>query len=110
MLEILLILLSCRSIGRMLREKGRKPGLFQLAFVLLWFGGEIGGGVAAAVFQAMVGGGNAGAGMVYLCALLGAAIGAGIGFWIARSAAPADELATHAFPVIPVQPMEKRIG
>ena len=114
MLEILLIVFMCRRIGTIMRQKGRRPVWFQIALVLLWFGGEIGGGLAAAVFQAMTGPAGSGGGMqIYLCALLGAGTGAGMAFLIAKSAAPAAEMPTNAFPVIPTQPiarMEERIG
>ncbi len=37
MLEIIAIAICCKSLGDMLRHRGRKPLLFQILFVLSWF-------------------------------------------------------------------------
>jgi hypothetical protein len=80
MLEIVLMSSLVRRIGALLRAKGRKPLLYQLLTVVLWFGGEITGGVIGAVAELGAG--------TYLLALLGAAVGATIAYTIARAAAP----------------------
>jgi hypothetical protein len=80
MLEIILVSLLVRRIGALLREKGRKPLLFQFLTVVLWFGGELTGAVIGAIAEMGAG--------AYLLALLGAAAGAAVAYAIARSAAP----------------------
>ena len=48
MLEIILVYFMCKSIGKKLRAKGRKPLVFQFMLVVMWIGGEIAGGIATA--------------------------------------------------------------
>ena len=81
MIEILLLVALTRRIGRICEEKGRRAGGFKGLTVLLWFGGEIVGAVIAASS------GVEGAG-VYLFALIGAAVGAGISVLIANNLTP----------------------
>ena len=86
MLEILLLIALTKRIGRILQAKGRKSGWFKFLTVVLWFGGEIIGGVIGTVMAEFIGVNEL---SVYLMALLGAAVGAGIAFLIAKSVPPA---------------------
>ncbi len=97
-LEILFLVYLCKSLGQKLRDKGRSAGWYQFLLVVLWFGGEIFGGVVALVF------GIDGLGM-YLGALLGAAGGATIAFVIANSLAPLSPHGAPGFAVVPVPPV-----
>jgi len=81
MLEILVLFALTGKIGRICESKGRKSGGFKALTVLLWFGGEIVG----AVIGYSTGGEGIG---VYLFALIGAAIGAGISVLIAVNLEP----------------------
>jgi hypothetical protein len=88
MLEILLLITLTRRIGRILEQKGRKTGWYKFLTVVLWFGGEIIGGVIGAIV-AEVGGLHEA--VIYLVALMGAAAGAGAAFVIAKAASPVTE-------------------
>jgi len=81
MIEILLLVALTRKIGRICEEKGRRTGGFKALTVMLWIGGEIFGAVVA------VSAGIEELG-VYLFALIGAAVGAGIAVLIAKNLAP----------------------
>ena len=94
MLEILLLIYLCRELGKILRAKGRSAGWFQFLLVILWFGGELFGAVAAAII-----GFDSGPAM-YLGALLGAAGGAVLGFVIAKSIASAPVEGPQGFEVV----------
>jgi hypothetical protein len=85
MIEILLIRALVKAIGRLLRDKGRSPGLFQFLAVVLWIGGEVTGGVVGVVLEL----GNG----AYVLALLGAASGAGLSWVIAKAAKPTMPIA-----------------
>lgn len=74
MLEILALIYLTRKNGAIAEKKGKKPGLYKLLTVLLWFGGEVFGAILGAV---IAGGGDA-MGAVYLFALVGALVGAGL--------------------------------
>ena len=97
MLEILLLVYLCRQLGQTLRAKGRSAAWYQFLLVVLWFGGELFGGVVALIL------GIDGIGM-YLGALLGAAGGAAIGFVIAHSLPPVPAQGPPGFAVMPVPP------
>lgn len=94
MLEVLLLIYLCKELGKILRAKGRSAGWFQFLLVILWFGGELFGAVAAAII-----GFDSGA-AIYLGALLGAAGGAVLGFVIAKSVAPARPDGLPGFDVV----------
>ena len=53
MLEIVLLYFLCKSIGNVLRDKGRKPLGFQILLVIMWFGGEFLGGAVAGLVHAI---------------------------------------------------------
>lgn len=81
MLEIIAIIALGKSISRIAKEKGRKPTMFVLIMVLMWIGFEITGAMIGAIFF--------GEGlMVYVLALMGAALGGLGAYLIAKSAAP----------------------
>ena len=85
----------CKSIGRIVREKGRSATPFQFMLVALWILGEL---MGAAVGMIVLGGG----GMVYVFALLGAAAGAIVTFVIAKNLQSLDPTGgTRGFPVGP---------
>jgi hypothetical protein len=88
MLEIILLIHLTRRIGHILEQKGRKSGWYKLLTVLLWFVGELIGGIIGAVI-AEIGGLNQA--IIYLVALLGAAAGAGAAFVIAKAVSPVTE-------------------
>ena len=83
MIEILLLVALARKIGKICEEKGRKAGGFKALTVALWFGGEIFGAVIAVAsgVEELA---------VYLFALIGAAVGAGISVLIAVNLKPAQ--------------------
>lgn len=82
MLEILLLIALTRRIGRIVEQKGRTSGWYKLMTVLLWFGGEIVGGIIGAVIAEVSGMSDI---FIYLIALTGAAVGAGAAFLIAKA-------------------------
>lgn len=95
MLEILLVVFLCRGMGKLLRNKGRKPLLFQILLVLSWIGGELLGGVAGGIIHVLQHGDQPfEPGLsVYLLALCGAVCGAGFWFlvaWLLPSAQPSS--------------------
>ncbi len=86
MIEILLLVALTKKIGRICEEKGRRTVGFKALTVLLWIGGEIFGAVIAAISGVEELG-------IYLFALIGAAVGAGLSVLIAINLKPvqADE-------------------
>ncbi len=87
MLEILLLIFLTRKIGGICEEKGRKAGGYKFLTVVFWFGGEVVGAIIGAV--ATDGKGGA---MIYILALVGAAVGAGVAFAIANSLSPVNSV------------------
>lgn len=86
MLEILLLVWLCTTLGKLLRSKGRKPLVFQILLVVSWFGAEFCAGVIAAIVQEVRGGGQPGGVFdwkLYLFALIGAASAAAFWFLVA---------------------------
>ena len=86
MLEIFLLIALTKRIGKILEEKGRKSGWFKFLTVVLWFGGEFIGGITGAIIAEISGVNEL---IIYLVALLGAAVGAGVAFIIAKSVSAA---------------------
>lgn len=84
MLEILLIISLCRSNGRIVEQKGHPPGRYKLLTALLWIGGEITGAFLAAILAS----GSDGTGFIYLFALVGAGVGAGLSRLMVRRIHP----------------------
>ncbi|MCI0490375.1 MAG: hypothetical protein L0229_27595 [Blastocatellia bacterium] len=83
MLEILLLIFLTRKIGEICQEKGHKAGGYKALTVVLWFGGEIVGAIVGALATSGEGGV-----MIYILALIGAAVGAGISFAIVNNLSP----------------------
>jgi len=88
MLEILFLVHLTRRIGHILKQKGRKSGWYKFLTVLLWFGGEIIGGIIGAVIVEIS---ELNQAIIYLVALMGAAAGAGAAFLIAKTVSPAAQ-------------------
>lgn len=86
MLEIILLIFLTRRVGETVREKGRRAGWYKLMAVLLWIGCEVAGAVVGGIVTAVSGAGNNL--LVYLFALIGAAVGAGISLLIAHNVSP----------------------
>lgn len=82
MVEIFALGRFSRVIGEMVQSKGYRPGNYRLGALLLWCAGEVCGlfaGLALAPdgsFGALL--------LIYLCALVGAALGAGCAFLFVR--------------------------
>lgn len=84
MLEIFLVVVLCKALGKMLRAKGRNPLGLQVMLVVLWILGEVIGGAVAGVLHLIRNGENAPMGFgVYLFAIGGAALGAALTFLVA---------------------------
>lgn len=85
MLEIIVLIFLTRKVGEIVEEKGRRSGWYKVLTVVLWIGGEIIGAIVGLVVAGATGSGQA---VMYICALLGAAIGAALSFIIAKSLSP----------------------
>ena len=84
MLEIILVIGLCKSLGKMLRAKGRNPVWIQVMLVAFWILGEFIGGFVGAIVNVIQHGEGAPMSFgIYLFAIAGAALGAGITFLIA---------------------------
>jgi drug/metabolite transporter (DMT)-like permease len=93
MVEIVLLIFLCKSIGDVLSKKGRMAIGYQALAVVLWFGGEFAAAILYAVYMVL-----SGSAMdeifdiqAYLVAMLGAVTGGGIAFLIAHLIPPAAE-------------------
>lgn len=108
MLEILLVYGLCKWMGSLLRDKGRNPLVFQIFVVLGWIGGEFGGAFIGAIIHFLQNPNAQELGLeVYLFALVGAAVGAGIPFFIAFLLPSVKEetyLAQGSYPSRPIDP------
>jgi hypothetical protein len=91
MLEILLIVVLSKRISSIVKSKGYKGVWFVVMFIVLWFAGEIAGGMVGAIIGMISTGGREEPPMliIYVCALVGAAAGAGTAFVIVNLMAPA---------------------
>lgn len=87
MLEIILLIFLTRKIGEIVEEKGRKGTWYKVMTVVLWIGGEIVGALIGAVVAGLSGIGDF---SIYIFALVGAAVGAGISFIVAKSLSPVE--------------------
>jgi hypothetical protein len=92
MLEIILMVVFCRKIAALVKEKGRSPAGYVVMFILFWIAGEILGVIVGAVVSLIA---NPHAEpslmMIWPLGLLGAAFGAGIGYLIASSVPPLED-------------------
>lgn len=92
MLEILLVYGLCKWMGSLLRDKGRNPLVFQIFVVVGWIVGEFGGAFIGGVVHYIQNPGSEEIGIgVYLFAIAGAALGAGIPFFIAFLLPPVNK-------------------
>lgn len=82
MLEIIALIYLTRYVGETVESKGRKGGWFKFMTVMLWIGGEITGAVIGGIVAAIS---HSGTLLVYLFAIAGAAVGAGISLVVAKS-------------------------
>ncbi|HEY9285503.1 MAG TPA: hypothetical protein VIP46_18775 [Pyrinomonadaceae bacterium] len=89
MLELIALLYLTRCVGGIARQKGRKAGWFQLMTVLLWFGCELGGGVVGGIAVALTDSPEV---FIYLFALAGAVVGAGLSILIVKTLPVSDSL------------------
>jgi len=85
MLEILILWALTKRIGSIVEQKGHKSGSYKVLTVVLWFGGEI---IGAIVGVMMAGADESAQCLIYIVALGGAAVGAGISYLIADNLAP----------------------
>ncbi|MBL7182903.1 MAG: HEAT repeat domain-containing protein [Anaerolineae bacterium] len=85
MLEILVLWALTKRIGSIVEQKGRKSGRYKVLTVVLWLGGEIIGAIVGAI---MAGADESARYLIYIVALGGAAVGAGISYLIAENLAP----------------------
>jgi len=87
MLEILLLLVLTKRVGKIVEQKGRKSGWYKVLTVVLWFGGELAcmfvGAIIVEVFELSLW-------VAYLFALGGAAAGGGIAYLIANILTPVN--------------------
>ncbi|HJR07966.1 MAG TPA: hypothetical protein VJ842_11960 [Pyrinomonadaceae bacterium] len=92
MLEIIALVMLTRRIGEIVKAKNRKSGWYKFMTVMLWFGCEILGGVIGAIIVGLTGSPDA---VIYLIALAGAGVGAGLAYVIAKALPPlAPEMGT----------------
>jgi hypothetical protein len=83
MLEIILLIFLCSAIGKMARARGRTAGGYQFMLVMFWIIGEVLGFIMG---LALTEGGRGDAFLLLvMCALVGAACGAGLAFLIVGS-------------------------
>ena len=85
MLEIIVLIFLTRQVGEIVEEKGRRSGWYKALTVVLWIGGEVIGAIVGLVVAEVTGSGQF---LMYLCALVGAALGAVLAFVIAKSLSP----------------------
>lgn len=82
MLEILAIWYLSKKVGEIVESKGYKRGWFVVLTIALWFSGEI---IGAVVGSIVISSDESNQFIIYLFAIGGAAIGAGISYLIANS-------------------------
>ena len=85
MLEIILLFYLTRHVGEIVQAKGRRGGWYKLMTVLLWLGCEIVGAFIGGIVAALS---HSGTLLIYIFALNGAAVGAGISVVVARAVPP----------------------
>ncbi len=94
MLEILALIYLTKKNGAIAEGKGHKPGRYKFLTVLLWVGGEIFGAILGGILSM----GSDGVGLVYVLALVGAVVGAGLSRLIVNNLTNlVIPVQTHAF-------------
>src|SRR6516164_4919403 len=92
MLEIILMVVFSKKIAAMVREKGRSPVGYVVMFILFWIAGEFLGAIVGAIVSLIVNPQQEPSLIiVWPLGLLGAALGAGIAYFIASSVSPVHE-------------------
>ena len=91
MLEILALIAMGKSIAAKARAKGRSGTPYVFLLLALWFGGEIFGAIVAAILTEPDANGEPNMLVMYLGALVCAAIGAVIAFVIVGALQPIRE-------------------
>ena len=81
MLEIILLIYLTRRVGEIVKGKNRKPGWYKFMTVVLWLGGEFAGAFVGGIIVALTGTNQL---LIYVFALVGAGIGAGVAFAVAK--------------------------
>ena len=103
MLEIIALIMSCRRMGAMLRDKGwENPIWMQILVVIFWFGGMFAGGICWAVFVGITKGEAAIDKIgfeIYPCMYLTAILSVGMLFLIAKM------MPTRLAPGLPENPL-----
>jgi len=87
MLEILALWWLTKRVGAIAKQKGHESLVYQIIAVLLWFGGEIVGGVLGLILSALLE--DSFGCLIYLFALFGAVVGGGAAYFIATIIKPA---------------------
>jgi hypothetical protein len=89
-LQVIVLYVLCKNIGRIVAAKGRPKFPFQLMVVLFWFGGEFAGGMLGMITLTILsdGKGDIPTLMLYPFALVAAGLGVFIAFRIAKSLSP----------------------
>lgn len=82
MLEILLLWVLTKHIGKIVEEKGQRSGWYKVLTVVLWLGGEIAG---VAVGKIIADKYELSVWVAYLFGWVGAALGAGMAYLIANN-------------------------
>ena len=99
MLEIIMLIYLTRNVGETVRRKNRRAGWYKFLTVVLWLGFEFLGGFVGGIFVALSGSSQA---FIYLFALVGAALGAGIAFAVARLVPATNPMMTTPPPPPPL--------
>ena len=90
MIEIIVLIVLMGKIGNMARRRGRSPNLFGLLLLACWFAGEVVGAVLGYILSGAWNWGKPNTLLIYGLALVGAALGVGIAFLVARSLSPVE--------------------
>ena len=85
MIEILALFVLVRTIGSILREKGRKAAGYGVLAVVAQFVGEIIGAILGLIVTDAL---ELGGCLLYIFALTGGAVGVGVVFWSVSSLPP----------------------
>jgi hypothetical protein len=84
-LELIVLIMLCRSIGKKVRAKGRAPLGYQMLLLAMWFGGEVGGGILGAMVSVVTRNEESAFLMAYGIAVIAAIAGVTITFVIVNN-------------------------
>jgi hypothetical protein len=96
MLEVLLLVYLGKSLGRILRAKGRSAGWYQALMVVAWIGGQIVGMLSGM----MINGSDKVDGTVYIGSLLGGVLCVTAVFILAKALGPVGAEQIRGFEVV----------